>query len=153
MQLVAGDRELLLLARRQPLLRCCMLRYQPEIGPALDAPLVRYLTLPVVPVQLGFDPRLQLLHADDATAALAAAVANPVRGAVNVGPEGAISLSHALRLLGRRSIVASAVSMSSTSTTTTGPADGLSSRFIMPPPMYPGSVGPASPEGPVVTRV
>ncbi len=88
-------------ARRQPRLRCCMLRYQPEIGPALDAPLVRYLTLPVVPVQLGFDPRLQLVHADDATAALAAAVANPVRGAVNVAPEGAISLSHALRLLGR----------------------------------------------------
>ena len=38
-----------------------MLRYQPEIGPGLDEPLVRYLTLPVVPTQLGFDPRLQLV--------------------------------------------------------------------------------------------
>ena len=53
-------------ARRHPHLVCCMLRYQPEIGPDLDMPLVRYLSLPVVPTQLGFDPRLQLLHADDA---------------------------------------------------------------------------------------
>ncbi|MDX6583736.1 MAG: UDP-glucose 4-epimerase [Solirubrobacterales bacterium] len=88
-------------ARRHPELTCCMLRYQPEIGPGLDSPLVRYLGLPLVPVQLGFDPRLQLLHAADATAALAAAVDNPVRGAVNVAPSGAISLSRALRLLGR----------------------------------------------------
>jgi UDP-glucose 4-epimerase len=88
-------------AARHPELACCMLRYQPEVGPGLDSPLVRYLTLPVVPVQLGFDPRLQLLHADDATGAMEAAVRNPVRGPVNVAPDGAISLSRALRLLGR----------------------------------------------------
>lgn len=91
-------------ARRHPELVCCMLRYQPEIGAELDSPLVRYLSLPVVPVQLGFDPRLQLLHADDATAAIAAAVRRPVRGAVNVGPPGSISLSRALRLCGRPSL-------------------------------------------------
>ena len=88
-------------ARRHPELVCCMLRYQPEIGADLDTPLVRYLTLPVVPTQLGFDPRLQLLHADDATGALVAAARNPVRGAVNVGPSGAISLSRLLRLARR----------------------------------------------------
>jgi UDP-glucose 4-epimerase len=88
-------------ARRRPELRCCMLRYQPEVGPGLDSPLVRYLNLPVVPVELGFDPRLQFLHAADATGAIEAAVANPVRGAVNVAPSGSISLSRALRLLRR----------------------------------------------------
>jgi UDP-glucose 4-epimerase len=88
-------------ARRRPDLVCTMLRYQPEIGAELDSPLVRYLTLPVVPVQLGFDPRLQLVHADDATAALEAAVRRPVRGAVNVAPSGSISLSRLLRLSGR----------------------------------------------------
>jgi len=88
-------------ARRHPRLTCCMLRYQPEVGPGLDSPLVRYLTLPVVPVQLGFDPRLQLVHAADATGAIEAAVRNPVRGPVNVAPAGSISLSRALRLLGR----------------------------------------------------
>jgi UDP-glucose 4-epimerase len=91
-------------ARRHPTLSCCMLRYQPEVGAELDSPLVRYLTLPVVPVQLGFDPRLQLLHADDATGALEAAVRRPVRGPVNVAPDGAISLSRILRLCARPSL-------------------------------------------------
>lgn len=85
-------------ARRHPELVCCMLRFQPEIGPDLETPVVRYLSMPVVPVQLGFDPRLQLLHAEDATGAIEAAVRNPVRGAVNVGPDGAISLSRLLRI-------------------------------------------------------
>jgi UDP-glucose 4-epimerase len=88
-------------ARRHPDLVCCMLRYQPEIGPALQSPLARYLSLPVVPTQLGFDPRLQLIHADDATGALHAATMRPVRGAVNVAPTGSVSLSRALRLIGR----------------------------------------------------
>jgi UDP-glucose 4-epimerase len=88
-------------ARRHPDLTCTMLRFQPEIAADLDTPLVRYLTLPVVPVQLGFDPRLQLLHADDATGALASAVADPVRGPINVAPSGSISLSRLLRILRR----------------------------------------------------
>ena len=91
-------------ARRHPELTCTMLRYQPEIGAGLDSPLVRYLTLPVVPVQLGYDPRLQFVHADDATAAIEAAVHTPVRGAVNVGPRGSISLSRALRILRRPAV-------------------------------------------------
>ena len=91
-------------ARRHSEISCCMLRYQPEIGPGLDAPLARYLSLPVVPTQLGFDPRLQLLHADDATAALEAAVRSQARGAVNVSPSGSISLSRALRLARRPAV-------------------------------------------------
>jgi UDP-glucose 4-epimerase len=91
-------------ARRHPQLVCCMLRYQPEIGAELETPLVRYLSLPVVPVQLGFDPRLQLLHAEDATAALEAAVSDPVRGPVNVAPDGSISLSRLLRLARRPAV-------------------------------------------------
>ena len=88
-------------ARRHPELVGCMLRFQPEVAAGLDSPLVRYLTLPAVPMQLGFDPRLQLLHADDATGALEAAVRSPVRGAVNVAPSGSISLTRILRLCGR----------------------------------------------------
>jgi UDP-glucose 4-epimerase len=91
-------------ARRHPRIACCMLRYQPEIGPDLETPLVRYFSLPIVPTQLGFDPRLQLVHADDATGALEAAVRSSVRGAVNVAPSGSISLSRALRLARRPSV-------------------------------------------------
>jgi UDP-glucose 4-epimerase len=91
-------------SRRHPGITCCMLRYQPELGPELKTPLVRYLSLPVVPTQLGFDPRLQFIHSRDATGALEAAVRNPVRGAVNVAPSGSISLTRALRLAGKPSV-------------------------------------------------
>jgi UDP-glucose 4-epimerase len=91
-------------ARRHPEITCCMLRYQPEIGPDLRTPLVRFLSLPVVPTQLGFDPRLQFIHSSDATGALVAAVRNPVRGPVNVAPSGAVSLSRILRTAGKPSV-------------------------------------------------
>jgi UDP-glucose 4-epimerase len=91
-------------ARRHPSLTCCLLRYQPEIGPDIDTPLAGYLSLPVVPTQLGFDPRLQFVHSSDATGALEAAVRNPVRGAVNVAPSGTLSLSRILRIAGRPSL-------------------------------------------------
>jgi len=91
-------------ARRHPSITCTMLRFQTEIGAGLDNPLTRYLSLPVVPTQMGWDPRLQPLHAADATGALTAATLNPVRGAVNVAPDGAISLSHLLRLAGKPAI-------------------------------------------------
>jgi UDP-glucose 4-epimerase len=91
-------------ARRHPEITCCMLRYQPEIGPGIRTPLVGYLSLPVVPTQLGFDPRLQFIHSSDATGALEAAVRNPVPGAVNVAPSGAVSLSRILRTAGKPSV-------------------------------------------------
>lgn len=91
-------------ARRRPEVTCCMLRFQVEVGPGLDTPFTRYLSLPVVPTRMGFDPRLQPLHVSDATGALAAATLNPVRGAVNVAPDGAISLSRLLRLCGRTAL-------------------------------------------------
>ena len=91
-------------SRRRPEVTCCMLRFQVEIGPGLDTPFNRYLNLPVVPTRMGFDPRLQLLHARDATGALAAATLNPVRGPVNVAPDGAISLSRLLRLCGKATV-------------------------------------------------
>jgi UDP-glucose 4-epimerase len=91
-------------SRRRSDVTCTMLRFQPEIGPGLDTPLARYLSLPAVPTQLGFDPRLQLLHAEDATGALQAATMAPVQGAINVAPTGTISLTRLLRLAGRPQI-------------------------------------------------
>jgi UDP-glucose 4-epimerase len=78
-----------------------MLRYQPAIGPSLDTQVTRYLSLPAVPTYMGFDPRLQFVHEDDALGALVAAVRNPVRGAVNVAGEGTIGLTRMIRLARR----------------------------------------------------
>jgi UDP-glucose 4-epimerase len=91
-------------ARRHPDITCCMLRFQPEIGPDIDTPLAKYFSLPVVPTQLGFDPRLQFVHSADATGALEAAVRGPARGPVNVAPSGTVSLSRMLRIAGKPSV-------------------------------------------------
>ncbi|GAC1323573.1 MAG: NAD-dependent epimerase/dehydratase family protein [Thermoleophilaceae bacterium] len=90
--------------RRHPQVRCTMLRYQPSIGPSLDTQVTRYLSMPVVPTYLGFDPRLQFLHERDALEAFLAAVRNPVRGAVNVAGPGTIGLTRMTRLAGKLTV-------------------------------------------------
>ena len=88
-------------ARRHPGVTCTMLRYQPALGAGVGTQVSRYLTMPVVPTHLGFDPRLQVVHVDDAVDALAAAVRSPVDGPVNVASPGTIGLTRAVRLAGR----------------------------------------------------
>jgi UDP-glucose 4-epimerase len=63
----------------------------------------RYLSLPVVPTYLGFDPRLQFIHASDGLEALVASVKNPLRGAVNVAAPGTIGLTKMIRMAGKPS--------------------------------------------------
>src|SRR5437660_4913699 len=53
-------------ARRHESVTCTMLRYQPSIGPAVNTVFTQYLTMPVAPTYLGFDPRIQLIHEGDA---------------------------------------------------------------------------------------
>ena len=87
--------------RRHPDVVCTMLRYQHSIGPTVKTEITRYLSLPVVPTYLGFDPRLQLVHERDALEALVAAVHRPVPGPVNVAAPGTIGLTRMVRLAGR----------------------------------------------------
>jgi UDP-glucose 4-epimerase len=88
-------------SRRHPDVVCTMLRYQPAIGPSVDTQFARYLSLPMVPTHLGFDPRIQVVHEDDALEALVATVRRPVHGAVNVAGPGTIGLTRLLRLARR----------------------------------------------------
>jgi UDP-glucose 4-epimerase len=88
-------------SRRHPQVVCTMLRYQPAIGPSLVTQITRYLSQPVCPTHLGFDPRIQLLHEEDALDALLAAIRRPVRGAVNVAARGTIGLTRMIRLAGK----------------------------------------------------
>jgi UDP-glucose 4-epimerase len=88
-------------SRRHPQVVCTMLRYQPAIGPSMVTQITRYLSQPVCPTHLGFDPRIQLVHEQDALDALVAAIRHPVRGAVNVAASGTIGLARMIRLAGR----------------------------------------------------
>ena len=53
---------------------------------------------------MGFDPRIQLVHIDDALEAIGAAVRNPVPGPVNVAGPGTIGLARMIRLAGKRAL-------------------------------------------------
>lgn len=87
--------------RRREDVRLTILRFANFIGPTVDTPLTRYLSLPVVPTVLGYDPRLQLCHQTDAVQVLARAVHGDHHGTVNVAGPGIVYLSQAIRLLGR----------------------------------------------------
>jgi UDP-glucose 4-epimerase len=87
--------------RRRPDVAVTVLRFTSIIGPGIDSPLTRYLELPVVPTVLGFDPRLQLLHADDALAVLERAAHDGPAGTFNVAGDGVLLLSQAIRRAGK----------------------------------------------------
>lgn len=78
-----------------------LLRLAPIFGADIGNVLSRFLTLPVVPTRLGFDPRLHLINQDDAVAAFIHALDDPVPGTFNVATSGPMYLSRLLRL-GRR---------------------------------------------------
>ena len=91
-------------SRRRPDVGVSVLRFVNFIGPTIDTPITRYLALPVVPTSLGFDPRLQFIHEDDAMDVLRLAALTDRPGTFNVAGEGVMLLSQALRRAGRVAI-------------------------------------------------
>jgi UDP-glucose 4-epimerase len=67
-----------------------------------DTTLAHYLSLPIVPTFAGFDPRLQLLHEDDAVEAIVRAVLGDHPGVFNVAADGIVLLSQAIAIMGGR---------------------------------------------------
>ncbi|MGI8576807.1 MAG: NAD-dependent epimerase/dehydratase family protein [Nocardioidaceae bacterium] len=88
-------------ARRRPDVVVTMLRIANVIGPEIDTALTRYFCLPVVPTVVGFDPRLQFCHEQDALAALDHATRTRVHGTFNIAGDGVMMLSQVVRRLGR----------------------------------------------------
>jgi len=88
-------------ARRRPDVGVTVLRMATVLGPTVDNGFTRYLGMPVVPAPAGYDPRLQLLHEDDAIEVLRLAAVQPHPGIVNVAADGVVTLTQLLRRLGR----------------------------------------------------
>lgn len=95
------ERYLRTTRRRRPDLESTTLRLAHVVGPRSTSQLLSYLSLPVVPIPLGFDPRLQFLHEDDAVSAIVSAAVGPAAGVVNVAAAGVITLTQAVALAGR----------------------------------------------------
>lgn len=88
-------------ARRRPDVIVTTLRMANWIGPHTDSPMTRYFAMPVIPTVLGFDARLQFLHEDDGVAVIKHATLNDIPGTFNVAGDGILSLSQAIRRIGR----------------------------------------------------
>ncbi|MFC0600715.1 NAD-dependent epimerase/dehydratase family protein [Streptomyces palmae] len=93
-------------ARRRPDVAVCVLRFANILGPCADSPLAEYFALPVLPTVIGYDPRLQFVHEDDAVEVLRIAAGEPRRatdnsGTFNIAGDGVLLLSQAARRLGR----------------------------------------------------
>jgi UDP-glucose 4-epimerase len=88
-------------SRRRPDVAVTVLRFAPVIGPRADTALTRYFSLPVVPTALGYDPRMQFVHTDDALEVLHRSVVEEHPGVFNVAGEGVLLLSQAIRRAGR----------------------------------------------------
>jgi UDP-glucose 4-epimerase len=88
--------------RRRPDVHVTTLRFTNLIGPKVDTVLTRYFSIPgVVPTVLGRDARLQLVHSEDALAVLHRAVDDDLPGVFNVGGDGVLLLTQAIRRAGR----------------------------------------------------
>jgi UDP-glucose 4-epimerase len=85
-------------ALRNPACRVARLRLGYRI--TRDTTLGRYLSLPLVPTFAGFDPRLQMLHEEDAAEAIARAAMGLQEGAFNVAGDGVVLLSQAIAIMG-----------------------------------------------------
>ncbi|MFF0494859.1 NAD-dependent epimerase/dehydratase family protein [Nocardia aobensis] len=89
------------MARRRPDIAAAILRFAPIVGPRLAGRGVQYFRSPITPTIFGRDPRMQLLHEEDAIAALAHAAHSAPGGTFNVAGDGALALSQAIRRAGR----------------------------------------------------
>jgi UDP-glucose 4-epimerase len=85
-------------ARRYPALGVTVLRLAPLFGPGVHTFYTRIFDHRVVPMLMGFDPLMQLLHPDDALDAALRAIERRPRGAFNVVPSHPIPLATALHL-------------------------------------------------------
>lgn len=91
-------------ARRRPDVAVSVLRFAPILGPTISSPMADYFGLALLPTVLGYDPRLQFLHEEDALDALRVAMAADQPGTYNIAADGVLLLSQAARRLGRPAV-------------------------------------------------
>jgi UDP-glucose 4-epimerase len=92
------------LGRRRRDVSLTILRFANFIGSEIETSLTRYFSLPLVPTPIGYDPRLQFVHEEDAEEVLFRATrdgADERRGIFNVAADGVVLLSQAVRICGK----------------------------------------------------
>jgi UDP-glucose 4-epimerase len=88
-------------AEKHPDVAVAILRFANVLGPTVRTSHARLLSLPVVPMILGFDPRYQFVHEDDVVNALEHVTQDDIRGIYNVGADGVLAFTEVVGLLGK----------------------------------------------------
>ena len=70
------------------------------LGPRINTRMSSYLSLPVVPTVIGYQPRLQFLHEEDALAAMEHVTLAGKAGTFNISGDGVVTLTQAIRRAG-----------------------------------------------------
>ena len=85
-------------AERYPALGVTVLRFATLLGAGVHTFYTRIFSKRVIPILLGYDPLVQLLHPDDALDAVSATLAKGPSGVLNVVPRDTMTLRTALHL-------------------------------------------------------
>jgi UDP-glucose 4-epimerase len=88
-------------ARRRPDTDILTLRFANIVGPRIRTSITDYFNLPLIPVPLGFDARMQFMHEDDAIDALVRATTGDATGVVNLTCDGVVTVLQAASIVGR----------------------------------------------------
>lgn len=111
---------------RYPAMRVAAVRCAPLIGGGISSPISRFLTGRRAPVMLGFNPRIQLLHAHDAAVALAlAALADDLAEPINVAADPPMPLEKAIQLAGGRPVPLPSLAFAAVEYARNGPLPGI----------------------------
>jgi UDP-glucose 4-epimerase len=97
--IVEAEASLSEFAERNGEVSVTILRFANVLGPDVRTSHIDLLSLPVLPMILGFDPRYQFAHEDDVVHALEHAVKHDVPGVFNVAADGVLALSEVAGLL------------------------------------------------------
>jgi UDP-glucose 4-epimerase len=81
--------------------KVCVVRFANGLGASMRTPHTRLLSMPAIPMILGFDPRYQFVHEEDIVGCLAHAARSEFEGVYNGAADGVLVLSEVCGLLGR----------------------------------------------------
>ncbi len=89
-------------ADKHPDTTVSILRFSNVLGPGVRTSFTTLFSLPAIPMVLGFDPRMQVVHEDDVVHALEHAAFHHMPGTYNVAGDGVLAYSELVDLLGKR---------------------------------------------------
>ncbi|RJP17683.1 MAG: NAD-dependent epimerase/dehydratase family protein [Candidatus Abyssobacteria bacterium SURF_5] len=104
LDLVEVERQLLRFWKANPNTLVTVLRHSSIIGPTVDNCWTHYLSMPVCPTVLGYNPLIQFISEDDVIDAFKLAVDEDFHGVFNIVGQRIIPLSMILKLANKKSV-------------------------------------------------